>query len=434
MNKLPPVIELLKNEMFSNEDLNSKNLFENIRTLIPELRQQAEWSAANHEYIDGKGQVGNTEFAVSPASGINPFSDLGKCADLDCRVKVAENFSRTIGLYSDVIYLPDPLTTSFLDEEDVGWTDEQIIKLLNEIIVIKTLSPLIDNGIIKFVSPVTAFCTSCYEKLSEQIYDFSDQAVTEFWESILIESNKDYLALDTGILHEPNLVFRKYYDPSLKNRKNTKKLARELLFNLVSEDVHEHLLTMHEASSMNSTVLSNSRAGLQSLKKLEGHDPKVFGALDWESSRTTILPWVKDLTPSQVIELRESASNALPQFRELIHRNMAASDQEAMIDNNEKCSELILELRSQAQEVRSELDAINIKSEKNFHNVGGLLGISVALYSSAIGNPLVGLSTLIASLGLIHTNLKKDESEVKKLTSKPGYILIKAQEIINTHN
>ena len=430
MSELPPVLQLLENEIFS--DASSNDFFQDIRELIPELRKQAEWSASNHEYIDDKALPKNKLFAVSPVSGINPFGDNGKCSELNCRVKVAENFSRTIGLYSDVIYLPDPLTTWFLDDEKLQWTDDGIISLLNEVIVLKTLSPLIKSGVIEFISPVKSMCTSCYGKLEEQIYDFTDQAISELWEEISVVNSKNYLTINTGMLHEPNLSLVKYFDPTIKNKKSKAKIARELFFNIVSDDIHEHLYTMHEASTMNSTILSNSRVGLRSLKNLEGHDPKAFKPIDWEKSRTADLPLIKDLTPTQIVELRDSASKALPQFRELMYKNTVLGNQDT--DNRTECTDLILELRGQAIEVKAELDSINVASEINFHNTGGMIGLSIALYSSAIGNPVMGLTTLMATLGLIHTTLKKDNAEVEKLKTKPGYVLIKAQEILKTHN
>ena len=434
MIELPPVLQLLETEIFSTTNID--DYISDIKGLIPELRNQAEWSAANHEYIDDKPVPITTKFAVNPVSGINPFSDQGKCAEMRCRVKVAENFSRTIGLYSDVVYLPDPLTTWFVyDEvEEVEWSDTNIIKLMNEVNVLKTLSPLIHNGIIQFISPVKSFCTPCYSQFENQMNEFSDQALDEFWENISIENNTNYLAIDTGKLHEPNLVLRHYFDPTLKNKRSKKKIARDIFSGVVTNEIHEHMLSMQEASVLNSTILSNSRAGLISLKKLEGNNDAGLNIAQWESLRTTDLPSIKHLTPNQIIELRESASKALPQFRELMYKNMIINNINLLIDNDIKCVELTLELRAQALEIKSELDSINITSEMNFHNTIGTSGLAIALYSSAIGNPIVGLTTLMATLGLIHTTMKKDNADVEKLKNKPGYVLIKAQEILNTHS
>lgn len=432
MFELPPVVQLLQAESFSTSNVD--DFFSDVKEIIPELRRQAEWSASNHKYIDDKANPVSTRFAVNPVSGINPFSTHGKCEEMRCRVKVAENFSRTIGLYSDVIYLPDPLTSWFIyDDDEVEWSDDNIIKLINEEIVLKTLSPLIENGVIEFMSPVKSFCRPCYSKFEKQIYDFSDQAVDEFWENVSIENNVNYLAIHTGNLHEPSLVLRHYFDPTLKNKRSKKKTAREIFTGIVTGEIYEHMLTMQEASGLNSTILSNSRAGLISLKKFEGKQDVGPNIAKWEELRTTDLPAIKDLTPKQIIELRESASKALPKFRELMYKNVLIGDKNLIADDD-KCLELTLELRAQALEVKSELDSIDISSEIKFHNTTGTLGIAIALYSSAVGNPIAGFATLMATLGLIHTTMKKDIVDVEKQKSKPGFVLVKAQEILNTHN
>lgn len=428
MSELPPVIELLKNEMFASSSIDT--FFKSAKEFIPELRKQAEWSVGNHDYVDDQAKLSNTEFAVSPISGINPFGQLGKCSELDCRLHSAQNFSRTLGLYSDVIYLPDPFTTLFIEDDETDWTENQLLNLLQETAVLKTLEPLIQAGIIKFISPIKSFCTSCFDKFDQQVSDFTDQAVSEFWNEMSIQYEKEYLVLGTGNLHEPSLVMRRYFDSTLKNKQGNKKAARELFWEIINDEIHEHIMTMYEASRLRSTIFSNSRAGLKTLKKLEGFDQINSNQIDWESSRTAVLPWIKNLTPTQILELRDSASKAMPQFREFMTKSLALNADPHNADSEKKYSELILELRSQALEVKSELDAINIGSEKVFHNVGGALGLSIGIYSAAAMNPAIGLSTLIATLGLIHTNLKKDHTEVQKLSAKPGYVLVKAKEIL----
>ncbi len=430
MSELPPVIELLKNEMF--ESLSADTFYKSAKKLIPELKKQAEWSAENYIYADEQENISKTKFAVSPVSGINPFGSYGKCSDLDCRIHSALNFSRTLGLYSDVIYLADPFNSMFL--RDDKWSEKNILSLLKETAVLKTLQPLIEAGVIQFISPVKSFCSGCMTKFDEQVDDFSNQAIAEFWNEISVESHKEFLAVNTGGLHEPSLYMHKRYDSNFKQRKNNTKAAREIFTSIVYEEIHEHILTMKEAAGLNSTILSNSRVGLKTLKKLEGINQEIYNPIDWEKSRTAVLPWIKNLSPTQVVELRDSASNAIPQFREFMLKNLTLNSDPTAIDNEKKCAEFMLELRAQASEVKSELDAININSEKKFHNVAGTLGLSIGIYSAAASNPVMGLTALIATLGLIHTNLKKDNADVDKLKAKPGYMLIKAQEILEHAN
>ncbi|BCM24210.1 hypothetical protein [Methyloradius palustris] len=432
MSNLPPVLELLNSVNFIDKDI--KGILKSAKKLIPDITQQAEWTLSNHTYVDNQPND-LTKFNVSPVSGMNPFGDFGKCSGFDCRISMALNFSRTIGLYSEVIYLPDPFTTKFIDDgnKDLSWTDDQVLELIKEATVLQVLRPLIEAGIIQFTSPVRSYCAGCLEKLYDNVDNFTDEAIQEFWHGVSHHKSNDHLVLDTNNLHVPSLMLSKFIDPALKNRKTMKTMARQMFGEIIWEEIHELLFTMNTTESMNSTIFSNSRIGLKTLKKLEGNDRNVYNHLNWENSRDTNLPWIKDLTPQQVVELRNSADKALPQFRELMLKSLTQENL-SMSDNESKSSELLTEMRTQAEEVRAELSSIDINSEKNFHNMGGILGMTISIYSAATGNPALGLTTLMATLGLIHTNLKKDHSEVNKAISKPGYVLVKAKDILQHAN
>jgi len=40
------------------------------------------------------------------------------------------------------------------------------------------------------------------------------------------------------------------------------------------------------------------------------------------------------------------------------------------------------------------------------------------------------MGSLLTTLGLIHTVTKKDHQDIKRITTKPGYVLVKAKELL----
>ena len=90
------------------------------------------------------------------------------------------------------------------------------------------------------------------------------------------------------------------------------------------------------------------------------------------------------------------------------------------------------EVATGAAEVKAELNALDIKREAQFRTVSGVLGMTISVYGFAgeflaAGAAPTGLGAL---LGLIHTADHKDRTESAKVTSRPGYVLVKAKELL----
>ena len=92
------------------------------------------------------------------------------------------------------------------------------------------------------------------------------------------------------------------------------------------------------------------------------------------------------------------------------------------------------ELRNEAAEVEAELGALNIGGELKFRTLSGTLGLTIAIYGVAAGLLPVaaGLGSLLSLLGLIHAAERNDKKQYDLLTSRLGYVLIKAKDIV-TH-
>ena len=92
---------------------------------------------------------------------------------------------------------------------------------------------------------------------------------------------------------------------------------------------------------------------------------------------------------------------------------------------------LVKRLEEEAEEVSSELSALNFPQQERDRTGLGLLGLTISIYGMVGEVPLQAMAFggLIALLGLLHTTRRGDHKEHAKLVSRPGYVLLKAKEL-----
>ena len=364
MIELPPAIQLIKSEI-KIEDNSPQEILKDIKKLIPELMRQSEWALENFDYSDSPNIRRENDFAISPVSGLNPFDNRGKCSELNCRIKTALNFSRTFGLYGDVIYVPDSFT-DILSIKD-KWSDTSLRHLCTEIIIIKILLPLIESGVIRFTHPIQPYCISCMEKMEQTLEILTYEMLEDVVDEVNISFTDSSFSIDTHNLHIPSIIRNRYFKSKV-SKKTIDKNIQKALYDLVSDEVHNHLFAMNSARDNQATVVSNSRLGLDSLKRLEGTKNELNN-VEWERARTIELPWVSKLMPAEIVMLREDASQALPQFRELMHRKIVLENDGGLDDDEKKTHQMLSELRVQAIDVKSEIERLGQKNDRFFYNL-----------------------------------------------------------------
>ena len=144
---VPPAIRILLDEKLSvsPKPAETKRFF---RRLLPELRQQAEWTLESFHYEDSDPSAARSGFVVTASGTLNPFAHRGICAIPRCRVAAAEHFARTVGLYADVITIPDVISPRLTHRARL--TNAELLEFVTDVVVLKALQPLIDTGIVRF--------------------------------------------------------------------------------------------------------------------------------------------------------------------------------------------------------------------------------------------------------------------------------------------
>jgi hypothetical protein len=195
----------------------------------------------------------------------------------------------------------------------------------------------------------------------------------------------------------------------------------------------KHTLSMtvrdiRSAERMTSPLFSASKLDVMALRMIDEAPVGVREITSWERSRSVNLPWIGELSVEQVAQLRIEAADALPRFRESFLRALMQPP-----DNDRAAIEAIQRLRAEAEEVASELKALNVTRGSSFRTTAGLLGVTASVYGFGSGfvPPAGAIGGLLSLLGLLHGSARKDEQDEAKLRSKPGYVLLKARELLD---
>ncbi|WP_157360232.1 hypothetical protein [Aliagarivorans marinus] len=412
LSHVPPALPLLHNELVGKGSW--KAMRKTLKEMLPELRDQSE------VYLDYQAEFGRksdnfNSFDVHLHGAMDLLTRSG-CNELPCRVAAAERIARSMGLVADRVWLTDLLSDKFVDFGKP--TNDKLDSILEDLMVLFTLVPLITSGVVKFRTPTITACRSCMETFYQQVNETTEVLADSFKKEFKIKKTSNGFTAEVGTCVEPSIQVTGF------NQAKPKK--KDFVHWWIEEEVRSVMWIAREASFTRGSILSNSRVGLAGLLHKEGRtaDPASLSLLDRE--REFSIPWVSSLSPTQIVELREEASNALPQFREIMFKIMSTKQFEGRSPE-----EQILELREQSEHVRAELLRTQKNSARYWKTTYGLLGLSLSAYGVATDQVLPGIGGLLPIIQLLIDHNSSYSSVVDSHLSKPAYVLLKAQDILS---
>lgn len=423
---IPPVMQVLLDE--GRGELKSFSDFSRrYRKIATEISAQAEYGLEHYEYYGSSSNL-SSGFVVTASGGLNPFSDRYVCSSQECRIKTAKEIAGTLGLYADVITIPDPLSWALADNKKPK--NEEIYWAFKQMLVIRELYPLIEAGVIRFWSGGNGYCVDCYKQINSKIDESAYALINELDRNLHIELVDDVLALRmTGKLETPTIVnykLRARDKKRLLSGESIHDIAKSIAADDIRNSLRETLVELNYSEKISSVLFSTSRRDLFALNRIDNDAPSLSRLAVWEKVRSIQLPWVSKLSVEQIVRLREEASDALPAFRGTFASHIASPTSTVS-----SVEDKIEALRESAFEVERELKSLNLPAERRFRNIAGSLGMSVSIYGFAAGfaPPAVALGGLMSLLGLVHASARHDDQKVFQLKSKPGYVLLKAKEM-----
>jgi hypothetical protein len=415
---VPPAVQLLVSEVANCDDRSSAR--KRIKSILGELRIQS----AAYLYDDSTRTTAVSkplEFEVHLHGGLDLFDTSGACMEYECRIRTADRLARSMGLIADRMWISDFISEQFIDFGRA--TNEKLDAIVNDALVLCRLWPLVSAGILRFRTPSTALCSDCLSEFNHRVELVSREIGTKFVREIKITTSPDgSYSAKTGRCFEPAMwMFSSAHIPKRPTRKS-------IVEEIVRQQVSTALWVGREASTYGGSIFSNSRIGLAGLLHQEGRlgNRKQLTLLDNE--RSMQVPWVSELTCAQILELRQEASHALPVFRERMAKALSITDN--MEPNSLGVTEFVQELREQAAAVRAELKVTQQSSGRFWKTSYGLLGLGISAYGVATDQVMPGMAGLLPLINLLINHASGHEKEISTLTSRPGYVLVKAQDIL----
>lgn len=425
---LPPISQMLLQEdiTFFEDDEHVKRF---IRDRRADFRAQAEWTAANYEYPTDSAETAAGRFVAFPSAGLDLFSGEGACQNFICRVGYVEPFARTLGLYADTIYLSDPFSHVFAKER---LTAEDRRSFAGDLATLKILRPLIEADVIRFRPKHGSYCAECFGKMIDKATKIANKLRIDYAEKIEVTRGKSYVTVSIKDVYGDEIAVT----TQRSRRRSELPDDDEAVVGVLLDDIINAMTTSASAAKQSGVTVSNSRVGLTALLTAEGRKPKIGRHQQWESVRAATLPWVENLSVQQVVQLREEAQGALPRLREKLSSAFRPVSLDEKVDPHERLDDCIAELRADAAEVASELEAVKATGGRRFANMIGTLGLTVSGYGffSDSLSAAATLAPLVTLLGLVHQAGKHQTDGKVTLRTRPGYVLLQAQNILKHAN
>lgn len=414
---LPAHIAFLLNEPFPFDDLARTR--KKLREILRELRDQAELACRNWSDI-AKGK--SDRFVVVMNGGLDLFGQEGACFELRCRIANGEQIARSIALMADEVVMHD-----FVVEKILGMDarrNESIDSLLADVVLLKIMRPIIERGLIVFEAPVVPICSHCLIEIEQTINRVTTEMYFQFGSDMKVGKYNDGTKfVDTGPLYNPKVYLRGV--PS--KHKNRDELIKHAIAACVRSTVFDLAIAAH----LNGTIFSNSAVGMAAVLACEERFDSPAGLRALDGRRAGSLPWVRGLSIEQTLELRDEAHEALPELREFLASNLGATQTTGDVRGTTE-ADYIARLREQALAVRSELAVVTSKRSRLAASSLGIASLGISALGICADN--IGLApTALALLGVLGAMRGIDgphEEHIARQKSRPGYVLVAAQEIL----
>ncbi|MEX3967375.1 hypothetical protein AB4Y42_35015 [Paraburkholderia sp. EG286B] len=417
---IPFAIPLLVKEVFAK----SKSWTEargRLREVLPDLKKQsAAYAVSAAGYSREPAVPGSLEIYLD--GGLDLFNENQSCRALSCRQEAARRLTRSIGLLADTIWLTDFISEKFIDFGRV--TNRKLEAVLADTLVLLELYPLMSAGIIKFRSPWVAACSGCLEHFETEVDRISETILSEHSQEFSLEPHvAGGLSFRTGNLYDPPLYLRVM--PREGGNSDAPKLE-DLAYHAVHRAIRSALWTGRDAMVGSGAVFSNSSIGLAGLAYKEGIARSSAELRLLDERRNVNVPWVSSLDATQIVQLREEASSALPAFREMLAKQLSVPVREDGSSSNS----IVEDLRQQTVEVRNELTDVRRSSARFWKGTFGLLSFGLSAYGAATHQVAATIGGLLPVISLIVSHKAGSERDATKAMRRPGYVLVKAQDIL----
>jgi hypothetical protein len=270
------------------------------------------------------------------------------CNSLSCRLKRAEQLAQFAALYSDQVYIRYPLSDYIKHIESKHLPDESVIKtnFAEDLVLLNYLRPLIES---KKILPITPphVCLDCLAKHSLGLKD--DKQLNKAFNSLEQRMENE---IDTSLSLKPNKIYYLRADGpedllehgfsgtySNKPFSFFKKMPCILARIKKGETIHlskkelrkigyaEHLTDMNYqsiifgltlAQCLKTGFLTEMPLHVEFLKQFSFTSPRIERDMLIEKHLTCLVPFLKELSPTEILKIRENEEDSFVLFKSAI--------------------------------------------------------------------------------------------------------------------
>lgn len=419
----PPAVQILLREL---RGVDQDGVHKRVRQLLPDLRQQAEYSLSR--YLDFENEPERGEFVWTLPADLDPLSGEYKCNAPSCRVHTANQVAKLIALYADAAYIPDHISHALYFTR--RWTRYDTLDLYFKLGLLAQLAPLISDRIVRFSAPVVANCQSCSHAMRDRAQSAAQTLLQSNASKLKTERVDELLTIDPSDIDKFAPVYR--HKLSAAELRGLRSKRRKITPATIGERVYERILTQQAYSTffgaaatrhVNAITVTGSRANALMFKDLQVEYASVRNE-KWEMAQAMNIPWIREMSLDQILALRSDAHKALPRFRAKMSRAFAQSDEM-------QPATTISELHEESIEVEQEIRGLGIGSESRFQAMLTSIGIVAAVTGAIANTEAAAVAGLVTMLTHVHKNAREDRRELHSLECKPGFVLLKSKEILD---
>ena len=433
------------------------------RGLLKDIHDQGLYTLGSWPYEDRKDSAApSVTFRATLGSALDPFSAAGKCTGLVCRMATAKNFARSVALYVDEAIVTDPITSALMFPRswqpmsapmfDHRLQEGFVRNFYLSLQVLKTLLPLIEDGVVRFASPARGLCAHCMKerkRLTKEGLNYLERLVIESGLHFEVSARPDgkgaWLSLSCPKLfgkgqHEPigSYPLSKERAKRLRTYLGKKHSGRitapfeeslvQYVHQYVSSSVGDVVYQMTTAGQSGSTFLSGSRVETAFLAYLEQTAPSGREIEEWEAVRSVQLPWVRSLSVDEIVQLRHEAPSALAHLRASLAERLAGGGGATASVTN-----FVKELQAQSVELENELAAYRHSGGRRLTLALGHASLAFVLYGFVADAPtsVTALATALTTLATLHPSATAERVDTAKLRGRAPYVLVHAKQMLS---
>lgn len=292
----------------------------------------------------GHKPVQNSIFSHSASFGLGGSSS--ECSHIGCRLERIDKLARFALMYSDKVFIGS-FFSQYADINSVDQLKRAKEGLFDDLLIVKSISPLLENGLINFFAPETNMCFSCQARRfiggkAESLLDRSNRKLqADYLCNMSAEAERnsngysficngpvpffDHARVGTRFIAPEALIKR----PSILEKiekGNTVSLSKTLIKDLGLHLEYAHQIVANAiyglatSHCLKTTFLTENDLHIQFLNTLHSNSKTRNRNLIAEKHLTSILPFVADVDLKNLIKLRQREEEAFILYRQALNQ------------------------------------------------------------------------------------------------------------------